>query len=117
MKQIEKFLIVILILTIVSIAGNLFSNLIISRLYGVAEFNKMTLFNKFIASIPSFFRILVHICVAIWLFGTAREHKAQPWAWFVFGFFFGLTAAILFYLIRIYDMIRSRAEAGANSTV
>ena len=116
MKQIEKFLIVILILTLVSIAASYLSNALLIRLYGTAEFGKMTAFSKLLASIFLFFRALVHICVAIWLFVAAREHKAQPWAWFVFGIFFGLMAALLFYLTRIYDMLRSKSEVGGNST-
>jgi len=114
MKKIEKFLIVIMILTVVSILGSFFSNVLLARLYGPAEFGKMAIFNKLVASTFLFFRILVHICVAIWLFVTAREHKTQPWAWFVFGIFFGLIAAVFFYLVRTYDMLRTKSEVGVN---
>ena len=117
MKQIEKFLIVILILYLVSIAGSFFSNALLIRFHGPGEYATVGVFSKLMISISLFFKILVHICVAIWLFVAAREHKAQPWAWFVFGVFFGLIAAILFYLVRIYETIQPRSEAGANSSV
>jgi hypothetical protein len=111
MKHIEKFLIVIMILTIISISGTYFSNILLVRLYGATEYGQMLLFNKVVASIFLVFKFLVHICIAIWLFVTAREYK---WAWLVLGFFFGLLAAIFFYLLRIYEILRAKSEAGDN---
>lgn len=107
MKQIEKFLVIILILTLISLAVSFFSPGLLVRIYDAAEYGKISLFHKFIAAIPLIFKVLVYICVGIWLFVAAREHKAQPWLWLVFGLFFGLIAAVLFYLTRIYDMLKS----------
>ena len=112
MKHIEKFLIVIMILTIISISGTYLSNISLARLYGATEYGQMILFNKIVASIFLVFRFLVHICIAVWLFVTARENK---WAWLVLGLFFGLLAAIFFYLLRIYEMLRDKSEVEANS--
>ncbi|MGB2809576.1 MAG: hypothetical protein WBC22_17670 [Sedimentisphaerales bacterium] len=111
MKHIEKFLIVIMILTIISISGTYFSSFLLVRLYGYSMYAEMSLFSKLIASIRLVFKFLVHICIAIWLFVTARENK---WAWLVLGFFFGLVAAIFFYLLRIYEILRAKSEAEAN---
>ncbi|MHC4691971.1 MAG: hypothetical protein ACYS67_04455 [Planctomycetota bacterium] len=111
MKQIEKFLIVIMILTIISIAGTYFSNFLLIKLYGGTEYGQMVLFNKIVASIFLFFKFLVHICIAVWLFVTARVNK---WAWLVLGLFFGILAAIFFYLLRIYEMQRAQSEVEAN---
>ena len=105
MKQIEKILVVILALTIISTVGAYLSSGLLVRFYGPAEYAQMSLFSKTVATIPLFFRILVNICVAAWLFVVAREHRAQPVLWFVFGIFFGLIAIVLFYLIRIYDAL------------
>lgn len=113
MKQIEKFLIVIMILTIISISGTYFSNILLVKLYGTTEYGKIVLFNKLVASIFLVFKFLVNICIAIWLFITAREYK---WAWLVLGIFFGLVAAIFFYLLRIYDLLRAKSEVGGNSS-
>jgi len=111
MKHIEKFLIVIMILTIISISGTYFSNILLVKLYGPSEYGQMVLFNKVVASIFLVFKFLVNICIAIWLFITAREYK---WAWLVLGIFFGLLAAIFFYLLRIYDLLRANSEVEAN---
>ena len=110
MKQIEKFLVIILILTLTSLVVSFFYSALLARLYGVTEYAKISLFHKFIATIPLIFKVLVYICVGIWLFVAAREHKAQPWLWLVFGLFFGLIAAVLFYLTRIYDMLKSELK-------
>jgi hypothetical protein len=111
MKHIEQFLIVIMILTIISIAGTYFSNILFVRLYGATEYGQMVLFNKGIASIFLVFKFLVSICIAIWLFVTARENKC---AWLVLGLFFGILAAIFFYLLRIYDLLRAKSEVDDN---
>ena len=113
MKHIEKFLIVIMILTIISISGTYFSNFLLVKLYGATEYGQMVFFNKGIASIFLVFKFLVHICIAIWLFITASEHKL---GWLVLGFFFGLVAAIFFYLLRIYEILRANSEVEANSS-
>jgi len=102
-----------MILTIISIAGTFISNILLSRLYGSTQYGQMVLFNKGVASIFLGFKFLVNICIAVWLFVTARENK---WAWLVLGFFFGLLAAIFFYLLRIYDLLKSKAEVEANSS-
>jgi len=113
MKQIEKFLIVIMILTIISISVTYFSNILLVKLYGYSMYAEMSLFSKLIASIRLVFKFLVHICIAIWLFITARENK---WAWLVLGVFFGLVAAIFFYLLRIYEMLRAKSEVSSNQS-
>ena len=117
MKQIEKFLIVIMVLTVISIAGMFSSNILLAKFYGAAEYGQMALFNKLVGSVSLFFKILVNICIAIWLTINARKYKAQPGAWFVFGIFFGIMAAVLFYLIRIHDLLKSAPEVNANSTI
>jgi len=109
MKRIEKFLVIILILTLISLVVSFFSSALLVRIYD-AEYVQMSLFHKFIATIPLIFKVLVYIWVGIWLFVAAREHKAQPWLWLVFGLFFGLIAAVLFYLTHIYDMVRSELK-------
>jgi len=114
MKHIEKFLIVIMVLTIISISGTFLSNILLSKLYGATEYGQMLLFNKIVATIFLVFRFLVHICIAVWLFVIARENK---WAWLVLGVFFGLLTAIFFYLFRICEMLRAKPEVEPDSSI
>ncbi|MFO8012860.1 MAG: hypothetical protein R6X20_06085 [Phycisphaerae bacterium] len=49
----------------------------------------------------------VQIAVGVWLFAAARKAGASPWVWLVFGLLFGVVAAVLFYVWRLYE----KAEA------
>jgi hypothetical protein len=69
------------------------------------------LFNKGVASIFLVFKFLVYISIGIWLFVTARENK---WAWLVLGLFFGIQAAIFFYLLRICNLLQAKAEVSSG---
>ena len=110
-NKIERFLVIVLVLTVVSLVGGVLCNIPISRFFLGEEYPSLNLFRRCIAMIPMVFGSLVHLGVAIWLFGLAREQRARRWMWFVFGAAFGLTAVILFYLIRMHDMLKTRTEA------
>lgn len=111
MERLQKMLVFILVLCVVSVILSFSSNTLLARLYGPTEYAQITLFRKIVAVVPFIFQLLVNICVAIWLFSEARKEKAAPWAWVVFGVFFGLMAAVLFYLVRIYTSLKSEANA------
>ena len=106
MKGIEKVAIVLIILTVITVIFSYFSNVFVARIYGPDFLTYMNLQTRIASGIIFFFGVLVHIGVAIWLFILARRHQAQPWIWCLFGLFFGLIAAILFYLIRIYESLK-----------
>jgi uncharacterized protein YacL len=46
-----------------------------------------------------------HIVIAIWLNIESKKLNRNRLVWTVFGLFFGITAAILFYLIEIYNEV------------
>jgi hypothetical protein len=46
---------------------------------------------------------MVNLAIGIWLFIQARQSKNVPWIWLLFGLFYGLIAAVLFYIMRIYE--------------
>ena len=103
MKGIEKVAIILIILMIVSLIFSTFSNLFVVRIYSRDYLTYINLQTKIVSGIFFIFGMLVRIGVAIWLFFLARRHQAQPWIWCLFGLVFGLIAAVLFYLIRIYE--------------
>ena len=108
MKGIEKAAIILIILMIATIIFSYLSNFIVVQLYISAFFTSMNLQTKIASGIYLFFTMLVRIGVAIWLFSLARKQQAQPWVWCLFGLCFGLIAAVLFYLIRLYDALVSK---------
>ena len=117
MKQIEKFLVVVLILAVISIAVTFSWNALLVRLYGAAKYGEITVFSKLVAIILLISKGLVNIFVALWLFAAARKGEAAPWAWLVFGIFFGLLAVVLFYLMRIYDILKLKPTVDGNLAV
>ena len=107
MERVEKILILILLLCVMSLIFSFFSNWVLVRLYSPSEIAKITVFHKFAAMIPLVFRVVVHVCIGVWIYGAARKQEASPLAWFVLCVFFGLMGAVLFYLTRIYAALQS----------
>jgi hypothetical protein len=56
-------------------------------------------------SIP---KALVGLCVACWLWSLSWKYGFNPTAWFVFGLFLGVIALVVFYLVRIHDMLEAQ---------
>ena len=116
MNQIEKFLFIILILSVLTIVTSFFLDVWLVWLYGGAvEIGQIKYFTKGLISIILLFKILVNLCVAFWLFKVSKEYDARSWGWFIFGLFFGIMALIFFYLIRIHDMISLYTSKGAET--
>ncbi len=67
---------------------------------GLADFNM----NQFLISIGIFIlTVLGNLVIAIWLNVEAKRLKRDRLVWTVFPLFFGIVAAMLFYLIEIYN--------------
>ena len=103
MKSIEKVAIILIILAVVTIFFSTFSNFFIIHIFSSHYITYINMQTRILSGIFLIFGMLVRIGVAIWLFSLAKRHQAQPWIWCLFGLVFGLIAAILFYLIRIYE--------------
>ena len=77
----------------------------IVRFFTGTEVGQITLFHAqlvFVYLIPS---ILIRLCIAYWLRILANKYGTNPNGWSIFGLFLGLIALILFYVVRIHDMI------------
>ena len=57
-------------------------------------------------TIRSLISIMVNLAIGIWLFIQARQSNNVPWIWLLFGLIYGLIAAVLFYILRIYESQR-----------
>ena len=106
--RIEKFLIVILVLTIVGYLGSFLWPLLFARLFTAGEVGQISLFQKQLVVLFLVPKALVCLCVAFWLRRVARQYGAHPNGWFIFGLFLGLVALILFYVVRLHDMIEAQ---------
>lgn len=107
MSRIEKFLIAILILTIFCYIVSFIWPFLIARLFTASEVGQFTLFHRQLVYLFLVPKLLVSLCVAFWLYHAARQYHANPKGWFIFGLFFGLVALIVFYVVRIHDMIET----------
>lgn len=100
MKSIEKLAIVFIILWTLSLVVNVITPYIqeITRQYPSIRFMGFTF--------SSILRLIVNIGIGIWLFILARREKATPWIWLFFGLFAGLVAAVLFFVMKVYESLR-----------
>jgi hypothetical protein len=110
MNRIEKLLMLIVVLTIVTIFVNYLTNFFLARIYGPETLGQMSLFVKNISMLIIFFKFLVNICVAFWLYNVAKQYHQNPSGWFCFALFLGVIALVVFYIIRIHDMFEKQCS-------
>ncbi len=109
MKKIEKTAIVLITLYVVSI----FTKTVGSQLafnHSLREQNpNLTIY----LTIPLLVVMLVfNTALAIWIFRTAKiEESKTPWVWALFSFVFGVPGAILFYVMMIYESLKTKKES------
>ena len=106
MKSIEKLAIIFIILWILSVVLNLIVPFIriMPFIREIIEQYPYMMSMGYIFS--SILRLIVHIGIGIWLFILARREKATPWIWLFFGLFTGLAAAVLFFVMKVYQSVR-----------
>ena len=116
MERIEIFLVVIVILMIIALAGEILSNFLLIRIVGPKAVGQITLFNKGVVLVILTSKSLVCLCVAFWLYSIAKQYGSNRWGWFIFGLFFGVLALVVFYLVRIHDMIETKFSKGKETS-
>ena len=60
--------------------------------------------------------LLVNLGVAVWLFVSAKEERRSKWIWAMFGLFYGLTAAVLYFLLDVIEEIRGLRNKDSEQT-
>ena len=62
-------------------------------------------------------QVLVNILIGIWLFIIVKKEKeGTPWFWLMLGVFTGVFAAILYFLVRIHQIIKRNNEISKENT-
>ena len=100
MRQIEKAIIICIILCIVKMLPRLAT--IVSYYFLDYSFAQES---SLIYAFTIFSRvscIAAYLAIGIWLFNLARHEKANHWIWLLFGFFFGPITAVLFFLWKAF---------------
>ena len=103
MKKLEWLALLLIILLILTHFLSWFGSSLIARLYGPEYAGIQYAHLKLITSARSLLSIIVNLVIGIWLFIQARQSKSTPWIWLLFGMVYGLIAAVLFYLLRIFE--------------
>ncbi len=115
MRRTEKFALVAAIVYVVSAilqhAGRIFAYTMVSSRdssgYALASMSSVLLALLMLAG---------HIVVGVWLFRVARHHRGAAWVWFTTGLVFGLSAAILYYCMKIYEKLNAK-DGKANKVL
>ena len=103
MKKFEWLALLVIILHVLTHFLNMFGGPLITRLYSPEYVGVISLHMLLMTSARSILSIIVNVVIGIWLFIQARQTKSTPWIWLLFGIFYGLIAAVLFYLLKIYE--------------
>jgi hypothetical protein len=106
MRQTELMLRIVLLISIVVGVFAPFGSIHIAKLISNSDITQMS-YNQIILVL---LRYLGHAGVAVWLYVLAKQYGAYRRLWALFGLFFGVYAVIVFYLVRIHDMIESQLE-------
>ena len=110
-RNVEKVAIVLVVLYVVSHFSILFMP-VMARLFGAEEHARMGAQMHFLMSARSIITGLVGVGVAIWLYMLAIRANMRAWIWLLFGLCFGVVAAVLFFVVRIYECVKGNEGAG-----
>jgi len=115
MKKIEILAIIVIALWVLTLIPNPFLTIVMAKLYGPHEFQAITWTQKGMLASRNILSLLVQIGIGMWLFIQARRDKATSWIWLLFGCTFGISAAILYFLMQLVDEMkqnRTTAKSG-----
>ena len=110
MKRFEKFAIVLIVLWILTVIPNPLISIVLARISGPVQFENMNATQVSLVFARGVLTVIVQIAVGIWLFGTAKRDKFSPWVWSLFGFLFGITAIVLYYVMQLAEELKVKRQ-------
>lgn len=111
MKKIEVVAVVLIVLWFLTLFPNFIFTYIVGRICSTDELVTLrwTLMGMLVAH--TIVSMLVHFGVGVWLFIQAKQDKAIPWVWGLFGLTFGISAAILYFLMYLIKEMKIKRTA------
>ena len=110
MKKYEVAAMVLVGLYIISSVSNPLYSMLLVRFYGPKVISTLSFHQHAIASMQVFLKLLIAIAIAVWLGYQAKKDGASPAIWVLFGLFFSVLGAILYFVVR--SQKDSSSEAG-----
>ena len=114
MKKIEILAIIVIALWVLTLMPNPLLTVVMARLYGPHELEAITWAQKGMIGARSILTLLVQIGIGIWLFIQAKRDKAKSWIWLLFGLSFGVSAAILYFLMQLVEEMKFKRTSGES---
>ncbi len=110
MKKYEVAAMVLVGLYIISSVSNPLYSMLLVRFYGPKVVGTLSLHQHAIVFMQMFLKLLIAIAIAVWLGYQAKKDGASPAIWALFGLFFSVLGAILYFVVR--SQKDSSSEAG-----
>jgi hypothetical protein len=115
MKRIEKFVLILSIVTFIKVSTVPFITSVLKPLMLSAPSEAAAKAVSSFGWISSTAFILTNLVCGILLFIESKEEKLSRWVWLLFGLTFGLEAVIMFYLYMIFIEIRLKWKRSDES--
>lgn len=111
MKKLEKFAIILLVLWVLQLPMGYIAKTLIFRASSLQQAANLTTWQIYSVWVLWILKQLVYILIGIWLFYQAKKEKeGTPWLWLMLGVFTGVLAALLYFMLRIYQSIKPKGE-------
>jgi hypothetical protein len=111
MKQFEKLAIILVVLWILTVIPNRIIPMLLVRLMGVEQIGEFTALESCLIGARAVLGVALHMAISIWMFVQCTRDNAARWVWAVFGIFFGLSAPILYFLLKIGEETKRIRES------
>ena len=107
MKKIEVVAVVLIVFWAFALLSNsIMSIIMLVDLYEPERGSSIIRMGVF--QVLSILHVLVKFGVAIWLFNQAKRDRATSWVWGLFGLIFGISAAILYFLMQLIEEMKMK---------
>lgn len=80
--------------------------LVAGRLFSTPEIGELTQLASVSLLTRTLLGLVINVVVAVWLFRLAKRDHASPWVWAMFGLFFSVLGAVLYFGLQIYQRLR-----------
>jgi len=116
-KRVETLAVVFIILLLLTRVSSLAMEMWTASFLGASrQMEALRAQTHAMATLWSLVVVMVNIGIGMWLFITARSDGRAKWIWALFGLTGGLTAAVLYFLLRLEDTLQRQKDNGEQSS-